>query len=1314
MTTDHRWAPEFSPSTYETDATELLRPNNIAGVAGSAQEYPPNSSTTPQSNGSQDALNQYRMRLPHQLANGLGQVSHSQPSNPRNAGRSVSGNATTMKSANSSNPKAQVRDLVARFDQSRDGDAAYAPRKYSRTASGQSNATTGFRPSGSSSRSPSESRAAASDNTRNEDIHPQTSNKSPVDVTYKPYRGAESFYNDNRNSMDGQLLSNERVQTFTAGGSGIPSTGTNRRPSESLLSVPGNLSSRHRAIPGNPSTSKPPLSGHRKYSSERISPIITNRTYSHEGLYKGGPESGNSALSNFAAMPSASPRSRLPIRTYNSASTSRRGSFTHEQGSHSSEAAPISPDQASTGTAELSASAGQRRTTNNMSSPPKQTTPSRSARTGAQATPPSTHSTRPTMSSRANSASGNLLTQLSNAVSPPRLKLNLHDVHSISISEPTTVLRDLEAEDYQFNFDSQSPVASFPSNTNKLQQANHTVSHSQIYSQSGQDERGRPDHTSNAALTLDKLMDSRQKSTQLLADVFSTSPAGTTAPVARQANGRDLSQTRSIPPRNVERTAHDSDHRLNQVQPVRQTASRRAASPESLGRGAITPSSAALSPGVRSTHTGRLTLDSDSYSVINRVLDQYHETGVVSPEMVYTFQQHILDTDPDLSARNDIDSLSIAKAALEDLVKDHSQSSLFQVHSQSSFFLDSPANSSPHHSFRPRYESGLSTTDHLGIQTIQSRAAGTEAPMESPTLPGSSFSTNLRFRHYSNANQLVSPTTEPLPRPAVNNRDSQDIGPTPPPKDQVYRMEKQANHMPSAQQPMLPEIQATGGGLGFTLNSNDTPPKARRHDGGQPEAIQPRSRNIPSSQSLRQEPLINTQSSEPPLEGVGMSSSKPSLDLTAPDHSTPATSFEQSTAVTRNSVAGESFNELANSTSTATSSASDNARLVKRRHIIKELVDTEFSFNQDMKVIEDIYKGTASAVEALTTDDRRILFGNSAQIVEFSEAFLDTLKQAANSVYVMPRTNKWRIKRGSVSVETTDNADNAASVTNTDGTDEERDRRTFLGEAFGQYLTRMEKVYGDYLRNHDLANQRLARLQDIPQVSLWLNECHTYASDITSAWDLDSLLVKPVQRVLKYPLLLGSLFEATPADHPDYSALEVAVRQMKEISGRINESKKRAELLDQAVNRPNKKKEFDVSSGFSRAFGRRSDKLRQQVGMADAVEDFEYKAIAEKLGGQLFQLQVVMRDMEMYRKSVEEFIRQYSRVTEVIETMIELGPSTVPRTESKWRKFTMTIREMAAIIYVDHVSLDTSHHTCMTNLSRTMPSRSTVSSLSSL
>ncbi len=31
-------------------------------------------------------------------------------------------------------------------------------------------------------------------------------------------------------------------------------------------------------------------------------------------------------------------------------------------------------------------------------------------------------------------------------------------------------------------------------------------------------------------------------------------------------------------------------------------------------------------------------------------------------------------------------------------------------------------------------------------------------------------------------------------------------------------------------------------------------------------------------------------------------------------------------------------------------------RLTKRRHIVQEVIDTEYSHHQDMKIIEDIYK----------------------------------------------------------------------------------------------------------------------------------------------------------------------------------------------------------------------------------------------------------------------------------------------------------------------------------------------------------------------
>lgn len=718
----------------------------------------------------------------------------------------------------------------------------------------------------------------------------------------------------------------------------------------------------------------------------------------------------------------------------------------------------------------------------------------------------------------------------------------------------------------------------------------------------------------------------------------------------------------------------------------------------------------------------RTTLDSDSYSVINRVLDQYSETGYVSPEMVHSFQQHILETDPELAARSDIDSMSIARAALEDLVRDHTQSHLFSTHSQpnlthSQSQSDVFSSSSSHLSQPPtpkKYDLSPPTVRKMtsaALQNLGGNRSDLYAPDRLPDRldlsPSHSYGSEYRSHHYTNADKLNS--VPQIQEPPASARESlEDIGPTPPPKDQKYPLTGAVERQPTVEprhliervpprhssnaisnkRPVLPEIVSTGGGLGLfgTPRPSVETTAWRRPNSG--NYASNKSQVPPATSHLAPTPpnfsrSATATSAASATESVQTVSGQQVPESLVNGQGTPATSFTQPASIrsTDSPVPTASVERV----STSTEASPEQRRLTKRRHLIKELVDTEFSFNQDMKVIEDIYNGTASAVDALTPDDRRILFGNSAQIVEFSEAFLDTLKQAAASVYVMPRTNKWRIKRGSISKPPSTHEDQV-SVASTEQNDDERDRKTYIGEAFGQHMARMEKVYGDYLRNHELANQRLAKLQNVPQVSLWLNECHTYASDITSAWDLDSLLVKPVQRILKYPLLLKSLLEETPNDHADFSALEIAVKQMMDVSYRINESKKRAELLEQVVNKPAKRKEIDVSTALSKAFGRRNDKLKQQVSLSDAVEDPEYKAISEKFGGQFFQLQVVMRDMEMYKKSTEKFVQQFNSYIEAIEEMIDVGHHNNPEMEAKWRRLSLTIREMTAIAYMDHVS----------------------------
>ncbi|XP_071664468.1 rho guanine nucleotide exchange factor 38 [Patagioenas fasciata] len=60
---------------------------------------------------------------------------------------------------------------------------------------------------------------------------------------------------------------------------------------------------------------------------------------------------------------------------------------------------------------------------------------------------------------------------------------------------------------------------------------------------------------------------------------------------------------------------------------------------------------------------------------------------------------------------------------------------------------------------------------------------------------------------------------------------------------------------------------------------------------------------------------------------------------------------------------------------------------------------------------------------------------------------------------------------------------------------------------------------------------------------------------------MGSLMIKPVQRVMKYPLLLCELLNSTPTSHPDHKALENALFAMKNINVNINELKRRKDLV---------------------------------------------------------------------------------------------------------------------------------------------------------
>ena len=700
-----------------------------------------------------------------------------------------------------------------------------------------------------------------------------------------------------------------------------------------------------------------------------------------------------------------------------------------------------------------------------------------------------------------------------------------------------------------------------------------------------------------------------------------------------------------------------------------------------------------------SPKTSRTTMDSDTYSTVNRVLDHYHDPSLVSPDAAQDVQ-HLIQS-PVLARQGGWDPKKVTQLYMQQVMAErHSQSTaqapdlsttnqdpLSQSIRQRKSSLAIPPPVSEKEVRDDRDEKIVQRTEHLRNESISSST--NLSPDEVDSRPA-------RASLSRPEDWTMSPSLGELHQQAMDSPSTEEK-PVLPPKDSNLRKiaSQDRNKMSTLEtRPHLPEIKRHDHDLGLVVEQpsrsipstfppplpqfTPPPPLATGSLQNQSSQVLP-TRSSPSPSEYNQNVPSTTY---PDRSSVG-DSSTPTAIVNDGQHSHAAFG-----ATPRESQDSSNFDGLSGTTeapSKASTPSPDEKRLRKRYNVIKELVDTEHTYGQDMKVVDDIYKGTSNVI-IISADDVKTLFGNSEQIVVFSTNFLDALKQAVKSVYILPKAKRWRSNRVSSITTYSGTTDDQSSINGPELSDDDKDRKTFIGEAFGHHMGAMEKVYAEYLKNHDAATQKLQALQKNPKVQIWLKECKAYASDLTKAWDLDSLLVKPVQRILKYPLLLDQLLEATPENHPDYTALDIASREMKGISRRINDMKKRADLLEQAAIGNRKRKESDVRIGFPKAFGRRTEKLRQQVGLSDMVEDKGYAVVREKFGTHFFQIQVVMRDVEMYTNDIQVFMTRFCDFALAIEGHIDVAQTSYPEIESKWRKFRMSTRELSTTALTDHVS----------------------------
>ncbi|TMS22348.1 Dynamin-binding protein, partial [Larimichthys crocea] len=174
--------------------------------------------------------------------------------------------------------------------------------------------------------------------------------------------------------------------------------------------------------------------------------------------------------------------------------------------------------------------------------------------------------------------------------------------------------------------------------------------------------------------------------------------------------------------------------------------------------------------------------------------------------------------------------------------------------------------------------------------------------------------------------------------------------------------------------------------------------------------------------------------------------------------------------------------------------------LEKRSKVIEELLQTEKDYIKDLQmcvaeIIEPLQKKQVKNV------DFDGLFGNISSVIDLSQRLLDTLHDTDS-----------------------------------------------IGKVFLDFKAELEEVYKIYCQNHDDAISLLETYEKDENIQRHVLECLERLRGKTNYINLGSFLIKPVQRVMRYPLLLMELLGATPESHHDRPQLTKALQAVKEIN----------------------------------------------------------------------------------------------------------------------------------------------------------------------
>ncbi|EXF86532.1 RhoGEF domain-containing protein [Colletotrichum fioriniae PJ7] len=248
-------------------------------------------------------------------------------------------------------------------------------------------------------------------------------------------------------------------------------------------------------------------------------------------------------------------------------------------------------------------------------------------------------------------------------------------------------------------------------------------------------------------------------------------------------------------------------------------------------------------------------------------------------------------------------------------------------------------------------------------------------------------------------------------------------------------------------------------------------------------------------------------------------------------------------------------------------------RALQRRRILEELISTEEGYIADVRFLMNVYITILASLPTLPPGLRSSINRNLTDIVELHEELLGELHRAVpDSEYTqmeissLPRKPPSRGHQRMRSLDSVPEDDDRAIswLQEVPGMTSEAQVAGDVAKVFSRKMNRFF-IYEEYGAKYEMMIKDVASAhRTMPQWDTYQRGIETLASSLGSAnshadqakksLTIGDLLVKPIQRICKYPLLFAELLKHTPvADCPNsHMEVESALLRLREATAEIN------------------------------------------------------------------------------------------------------------------------------------------------------------------